>query len=49
MIYIVSNQTTLYDDFEGIGYSNVEFCTQYFKDKKFIFLENKRRVKMINK
>ena len=36
MIYIVSNQTALYDDFEDIGYSNVEFCIQYFKDKKYI-------------
>lgn len=36
MIYIVSNQQQLYNDFEAIGYSDVNFCIQYFKDKKYI-------------
>ena len=36
MIYIVSNQPQLYNDFEDIGYSDVKSCIQYFKDKKYI-------------
>lgn len=36
MIYIVSNQTQLYNDFEDIGYSDIKSCIQYFKDKKYI-------------
>jgi len=36
MIYIISNQLSLYDSFEGIEYKDVDFCIQYFSDKKFI-------------
>ena len=36
MIYIVSNQPQLYNNFEDIGYSDVKSCIQYFKDKKYI-------------